>query len=211
MTAFDPSTLTPQQQYKLMSGTVIPRPIALVTTISPEGVTNAAPYSLFNMVGVDPPMVMFSLTPRVDQVKDTGRNIEFLPEFVVHIVDEGVKDKMNICSADFPPDQSEVDFAGFLTAPSTLVKPPRLIECPAQFECRLIDIINVGKRPNRIVIGEVVMMHYREGIVDPEKFYVDAGKLAPIGRLEGAGMYTRVTDRFKLERPDIPGVPVTAG
>lgn len=211
MAAFDPSKLTPQQQYKLMSGTVIPRPIALVTTISPGGVTNAAPYSLFNMVGVDPPMVMFSVTPRAGQVKDTGKNIEFLPEFVVHIVDEGVKDKMNICSADFPADQSEIDFAGFETAPSVVVRPPRLIECPAQFECRLIDIIKVGKRPNQIVIGEVVMMHYRDGIVDPERFYVDAGRLAPIGRLEGAGMYTRVTDRFKIERPDIPGVPVTAG
>ena len=209
--AFDPDKLTPQQQYKLMSGTIIPRPIALVTTIGPEGQTNAAPFSLFNMVGVDPPMLMFSLTPRAGQVKDTGRNIERVPEFVVHIVDETVKEKMNICSADFPHGESEIDFAGFHTAPSVKVRPPRLIECPAAFECKLIEIVKVGRRPNMIIIGEVVMMHYREDIVDVERTYVDAERLAPIGRLEGAGMYTRVTDRFHMGRPEIPGVPATSG
>lgn len=211
MSSFDPDRLEPKQQYKLMSGTIIPRPIALVTTIGTDGVVNAAPFSLFNMVGVDPPMLMFSLTPREGQIKDTGRNIERLPEFVVHIVDESVKEKMNICSADFAHGVSEIDFAGFRTAPSVKVRPPRLIECPAQFECRLIDIVKVGRRPNHIVIGEVVMMHYRDGIVDGAKHYVDAGKLAPIGRLEGAGMYTRVTDRFRMDKPDIPGVPATSG
>ncbi|VCU68207.1 Flavin reductase like domain protein [Pigmentiphaga humi] len=211
MASFDPDALDPKQQYKLMSGTIIPRPIALVTTLGADGVANAAPFSLFNMIGVDPPMLMFSLTPRAGEVKDTGRNLERVPEFVVHIVDEGVKEKMNVCSADFPPDTSEIDFAGLRTAPSVKVRPPRLVECPAQFECRLIDIIEVGRRPNRLVIGEVVMMHYRQGIVDPARFYVDAARLAPIGRLEGAGMYTRVTDRFQMGRPDIPGVPATSG
>jgi flavin reductase (DIM6/NTAB) family NADH-FMN oxidoreductase RutF len=211
MSSFDPDKLDPKQQYKLMSGTIIPRPIALVTTIGPDGVANAAPFSLFNMLGVDPPMLMFSLTPRAGQVKDTGRNIELLPEFVVHIVDENVKEKMNICSADFPHGTSEIDFAGLQTAPSLKVLPPRLVECPAQFECRLIDIVKVGRRPNHVVIGEVVMMHYREGIVDDARLYVDAAKLAPIGRLEGAGMYTRVTDRFRMDKPDIPGVPATSG
>jgi flavin reductase (DIM6/NTAB) family NADH-FMN oxidoreductase RutF len=211
MSVFDPAQLTPQQQYKLMSSTIIPRPIALVTTLGPNGVANAAPFSLFNMVGVDPPMVMFSLTPRGGEVKDTGRNIEHLPEFVVHIVDEAVKEKMNICSADFPHGTSEIDFAGFKTAPSVLVRPPRLVECPAQFECRLIEVVKAGRRPNHIILGEVVMMHYRDGIVDEERLYVDAGKLAPIGRLEGAGMYTRVTDRFRMLKPEIPGVPCTSG
>jgi flavin reductase (DIM6/NTAB) family NADH-FMN oxidoreductase RutF len=211
MSVFDPALLSPIQQYKLMSSTVIPRPIALVTTIGPDGQANAAPYSLFNMVGVDPPMVMFSATPRAGELKDTARNIQHLPEFVIHIVDEGVKDKMNICSADFPHGQSEIDYAGFKTAPSLLVRPPRLIECPAQFECKLVEIVKVGRRPNLIVIGEVVMMHYRDGVVDESKLYVDAGLLAPIGRLEGAGMYTRVTDRFNIPRPEIPGVPATAG
>jgi flavin reductase (DIM6/NTAB) family NADH-FMN oxidoreductase RutF len=211
VTQFDPALLTPQQQYKLMSGSIIPRPIALVTTIGADGVVNAAPFSLFNMVGVDPPMVMFSLSPREGQLKDTGRNIEMHPEFVVHLVDDAVKEKMNICSADFPHGTSEVDFAGFKTAPSTLVRPPRLIECPAQFECRLMQFVKLGRRPNLMVIGEVVMMHYRDGIVDEEKTYVDAGRLAPIGRLEGAGMYTRITDRFMMGRPEIPGVKATSG
>ncbi|MNV02400.1 Flavin reductase like domain protein [compost metagenome] len=211
MSTFDPAKLLPHQQYKLMSSTIIPRPIALVTTIGPDGTANAAPFSLFNMVGVDPPMLMFSMTPRTGHVKDTGRNIEHLPEFVVHIVDEGVKEKMNICSADFPYGTSEIEFAGLRTEPSIMVRPPRLVECPAQFECKVIDIVKVGRRPNHIVIGEVLMMHYRPGIVDEEKLYVDAGLLAPIGRLEGAGMYTRVTDRFHMAKPDIPGVPATSG
>jgi flavin reductase (DIM6/NTAB) family NADH-FMN oxidoreductase RutF len=210
MSAFDPERLTPQQQYKLMSGTIIPRPIALVTTLGPNG-ANAAPFSLFNMVGVDPPMLMFSLTPRAGQVKDTGRNIEHLPEFVVHIVDEAVSERMNLCSADFPHGTSEIDFAGFRTEPSVKVRPPRLVECPAQFECRLVQTVRIGRRPNILIIGEVVMMHYRDGIVDEANTYVDAGKLAPIGRLEGAGMYTRVTDRFRMPRPEIPGVPATSG
>lgn len=210
MSRFDPDLITPQQQYKLMSGTIVPRPIALVTTLGPQG-ANAAPFSLFNMVGVDPPMLMFSLTPREGALKDTVRNIQALPEFVVHIVDESVKEKMNICSADFPHGTSEIDFAGFRTEPSIKVRPPRLVECPAQFECRLMQIIPLGRRPNLMVIGEVVMMHYREGIVDPDKLHVDAARLGALGRMEGAGMYTRTTDRFMMARPEIPGVKVTSG
>jgi flavin reductase (DIM6/NTAB) family NADH-FMN oxidoreductase RutF len=207
---FDPDLITPQQQYKLMSGTIVPRPIALVTTLGPQG-ANAAPFSLFNMVGVDPPMLMFSLSPREGALKDTVRNIQALPEFVVHIVDESVKEKMNICSADFPHGTSEIDFAGFRTEPSVKVRPPRLVECPAQFECKLLQIIPLGRRPNLMVIGEVVMMHYRDGIVDADKLHVDAGRLGALGRMEGAGMYTRTTDRFMMARPEIPGVRATSG
>jgi flavin reductase (DIM6/NTAB) family NADH-FMN oxidoreductase RutF len=207
---FDPDLITPQQQYKLMSGTIVPRPIALVTTLGPQG-ANAAPFSLFNMVGVDPPMLMFSLTPREGALKDTVRNIQALPEFVVHIVDESVKEKMNICSADFPHGTSEIDFAGFRTEPSVKVRPPRLVDCPAQFECKLMQIIPLGRRPNLMVIGEVVMMHYRDGIVDADKLHVDAARLGALGRMEGAGMYTRTTDRFMMARPDIPGVKATSG
>jgi flavin reductase (DIM6/NTAB) family NADH-FMN oxidoreductase RutF len=207
---FDPALITPQQQYKLMSGTIVPRPIALVTTLGPQG-ANAAPFSLFNMVGVDPPMLMFSVSPREGALKDTTRNLEHIPEFVVHIVDDAVKEKMNICSADFEPGVSEIDFAGFRTEPSVLVRPPRLVECPAQFECRLMQILPLGRRPNLMVIGEVVMMHYRDGIVDEEKIHVDAARLGAIGRMEGAGMYTRTTDRFMMSRPDIPGVKATSG
>lgn len=211
MASFDPNSLDTKQQYKLMSGTIIPRPIALVTTIGSDGVANAAPFSLFNMLGVDPPMLMFSLTPRAGAPKDTARNIQAIPEFVVHIVDESVMAKMNLCSADFPHGISEIEFAGLRTRPSMKVRPPRLDECPAQFECRLIEIVKVGRRPNLVIIGEVVMMHYRDGIVDPRTHYVDAANLAPVGRLEGAGMYARITDRFHMDRPQIPGVPATSG
>jgi flavin reductase (DIM6/NTAB) family NADH-FMN oxidoreductase RutF len=209
MTDFDPDQLDPKDQYKLMSGTIVPRPIALVTTIGPHG-ANAAPFSLFNMVGVDPPMLMFCASPRAGAIKDTIRNIEQLPEFVVHIVNGKTLERMNICSADFPADMSEIDAAGFKTEPSLKVRPPRLVECPAQFECKLVQIHRFGRRPNVVVFGEVVHFHYHDGIVN-ERLYVDAGPLDPIGRLAGNGAYTRVTDRFTMGRPEIPGIPATSG
>ncbi len=197
---FDPGELSPTEQYKLMSGTIIPRPIALVTTLGPRG-PNAAPFSLFNMAGVEPPMVMFSVSPRDGEPKDTVRNLGHVPEFVLHIVNESVMEKMNLCSADYEWGVNEIEKAGFATAASSRVRPPRLPECPAQFECRLSRIVEVGRRPNFIVFGEVVLMHYRDGMVDPKTLYVDVGQLSPIGRLEGAGGYTRITDRFKMLRP----------
>lgn len=200
---FDPSQLDSTQQYKLLSGTIIPRPIALVTTLGPKG-PNAAPFSLFNMVGVDPPMVMFSMSPRDGGPKDTARNLSHLPEFVIHVVNEAVMERMNVCSADYEWGVNEIEQAGFEVAPSVRVRPPRLPQCPAQFECRLIQMLEVGRRPNTIVIGEVVHLHYNEGMVDPRTLYVDARRLSPIGRLEGAGGYTRITDRFTMLRPAHP-------
>ena len=209
MTEFDPAALDPKDQYKLMSGTIIPRPIALVTTIGLHG-TNAAPFSLFQMIGVDPPMLMFSASPRAGAIKDTVRNIEETGEFVVHIVNGKVLEKMNLCSADFPSEMSEIDFVGFKTAPSMKVKPPRLVECPAQFECKLTQVLRMGNRPNVVVFGEVVQFHYHEGVVD-ERLYVQAGELDAIGRLAGNGAYTHITDRFTMARPVIPGIPATSG
>jgi flavin reductase (DIM6/NTAB) family NADH-FMN oxidoreductase RutF len=209
MTHFDPRDLTPKDQYKLMSGSIVPRPIALVTTVGPHG-TNAAPFSLFQMIGVDPPILMFSASPRAGEVKDTIRNIEANGEFVVHIVNSKTLERMNLCSADFPAEDSEIDFCGFETAPSLKVKPPRLVECPAQFECTLSQVLRIGNRPNVVVFGEVIHFHYHDGVVD-ERLYVQSGVLDPIGRLAGNGSYTRITDRFTMARPDIPGVPATSG
>jgi len=134
-------------------------------------------------------------------MKDTIRNIEHCPEFVVHIVDEPNREKMNICSAEVPHGVNEIERAGFRTAPSVKVRPPRIVDCPVQLECRLERMLKLGRRPYTMVIGEVVLAHYREDIVDEVRRYVDVAKLSAMGRMEGADMYTRLTDRFSMPRP----------
>ncbi|MEO7404368.1 MAG: flavin reductase family protein [Burkholderiales bacterium] len=204
MTEFDPATLDFMTQYKLISSTVLPRPISLVTTLGPEG-PNAAPFSFFNLCAVDPPMLMFSMAPKsATALKDTIRNIERLPEFVVHTVDEPNVHKMNLCSAEYPYGVNELERAGFTTAPSKRVQPPRIIDCPAQFECKLVQILTLGRRPYKMVIGEIVYMHYRDGLVDTARHYVDVPKLRAMGRMEGADMFVRATDRFAVPRPVLP-------
>ena len=204
MSEFDPGELSAKDQSKLFGGTIVPRPVALVTTLGPAG-PNAAPFSFFNAVAVDPPMVMFSMAPREGTtMKDTIRNIEHLPEFVVHIVDEANKEKMNLCSTEWPHGVNELERAGFRTGPSRKVRPPRILDCPVQMECRLVQMLKLGRKPYTMVIGEVVLMHYREGLVDEARLYVDVLKLNAMGRMEGSDMYTRLTDRFSLPRPPSP-------
>ena len=204
MPEYDASKLTPEQQYKLMTSTVVPRPIALVTTLGPEG-PNAAPFSFFNMVASDPPAIMFSAGPRGKSMKDTIRNIELLPEFVVHIVDEPNKEKMNICSTEWEYGVNEIERSGFRTAPSRMVKPPRLIDCPVQYECRLIQFVKIGNKPYTMVIGEIVNFHLRDGLVDEQKMYVNTPAIQAMGRMEGRDMYCRsANDRFSMPRPDLP-------
>jgi len=198
MPEFDAATLAWQDQYKLMIGTVTPRPIALVTTLGPDG-PNAAPFSFFNCIGAPPPMVMFSVGDTESGVKDTVRNIRDIPEFVVHIVSDAIKDGMNVCAVDFPRGVNEIAKAGFTAVPSRKVRPPRIAEAPIAMECRLMQILEVGDRPYHLVIGEVVYFHYHEGIVN-ERFHVDIGQVNPIGRLAGKGGYTRITDRFEMPR-----------
>ncbi|MEO8560038.1 MAG: flavin reductase family protein [Rhodospirillales bacterium] len=199
MADFDPALLAPDQQYRLVAGTVVPRPIALVTTVR-DGVANAAPFSFFNMVGVDPPMLMISVAPRPDRPKDTVRNIEASGEFVVNIVSRAVAERMNACAASLSPERSEIDVAGFLIAPSLKVAPPRLVECPAQFECKVLQILKLGRKPNTMIVGEVVHFHYRDGLVN-EKYDVDAAQLDAVGRISGAGLYARLTDTFTMVQP----------
>ena len=198
MPEFDAATLEWQDQYKLMIGTVTPRPIALVTTLGASG-PNAAPFSFFNCVGAPPPMVMFSVGDVQGRTKDTVQNIRDVPEFVVHIVSDAIKDKMNICAVDYPYGVNELEKAGFTAVASRKVRPPRIAEAPVALECRLMQIIELGARPYHLVIGEVVYFHYHDGIVN-ERFHVDVAKVNPIGRLAGKGGYTRITDRFEMPR-----------
>lgn len=201
MTEIDPSKLTQVEQYKLMVGTVTPRPIALVTTLGKTG-PNAAPFSFFNAIGSDPAMLCFSVGTKGSGAKDTIENIRELPEFVVHIVSDAIKDKMNVCAVDYERGINELDKAGFTPVPSKVVRPPRIKESPVAMECRLVQILELGRRPNHLVIGEVVWFHYDEGIVN-ERYHVDVGRVNPIGRLAGKGGYTRITDRFEM--PRLPG------
>jgi len=194
----DPGQLEERNQYKLMTGSIVPRPIALVTTLGPLG-PNAAPFSLFNMIGTAPPLLMFSVGNQADgREKDTIQNIRQLPEFVVHICNENIAERMNICSTDFPTGTNELEEAGLTAEPSCKVRPPRIKEAPVQMECRLNRIVDFGTR-HHVVFGEVVLFHFHDGIVN-ERFHVDVAKLNPIGRLSGS-QYTRVVELFTMDRP----------
>lgn len=199
MASFDPADLPPGAFARMLSGTVIPRPIALVTTLG-EGGVNAAPFSFFNLVCADPSMLMFSASAREGAAKDTVRNIEALPEFVVHIVPWREREKMNRCSAELPYGIDEVALAGFRTVPSLKVRPPRLADCPVQLECRLERTVKLGTRPYTMVIGEIVLAHYDDGIVDASRHHVDVDRIDAMGRMQG-DTYARLTDRFAMPRP----------
>ena len=198
MSDFDASNLTQLEQYKLLVGTVTPRPIALVTTLGKTG-PNSAPFSFFNAVGSDPAMLCFSVGNKIGGAKDTVANIRDCPEFVVHIVSDAIKDKMNVCAVDYPHGINELEKACFTAVPSKMVRPPRIKEAPVAMECKLVQIIELGRRPNHLVIGEVVWFHYDDGLVN-DRYHVDVGRVNPIGRLAGKGGYTRITDRFEMPR-----------
>src|SRR5271166_3164727 len=154
--------------YKLLVGLVAPRPIALITTLDEHGQLNAAPFSAYNYLCTDPPIIGVGVTNRPDQQwvpKDTARNIRRTGEFVVNVVTEDIAERMNICATDFPPELSEVELAGFTTTPSQLVKPPRLAEAHAALECREYTTMEIGR--SRIILGRVVAIYVEDQFVDP--------------------------------------------
>jgi len=191
--------LDPGHRYKLLTALVVPRPIALVTTLGPEGVTNAAPYSFFNTFGQEPPLVVLGIERR-DAVtaKDTGRNIDVTGEFVVNLVDEDLAEAMNLCAVDFPAGVSEPEIAGLELAPSRFVRPGRIARAPAALECRLFTLMRIGAR-RELVIGEVVGAHVRDGLLDRERLRIDYDRYRPVGRLCG-DLYCRTRERFALRR-----------
>ena len=206
VTGVDLRNLDWSDQYKLISSTVIPRPIALVSTDGPAG-RNAAPFSFFNAVALGPPMVMFCIGPtmfaKAGEEKDTLKNIRATGEFVVHLVDDENKERMNVCAPEYASDVDEIEIAGFQTAPSACINVPRIVNCPVQFECVLSQIVELGTTPYWMVIGEVVYAHYKPGIVD-EQLHVDMLALNPIGRLSNPGNYSRITDHFSMLPPAQP-------
>ena len=196
---FDFRELPAVERYKLLGGLVVPRPIALVTTCSKEGRTNAAPFSFFNVLAEEPPLVVLGVGVSASGgAKDTTNNIRGTGEFVVNLVDEPIAEAMNVCAVDFPPEVDEVDVAGFELVPSEAVRPGRIAAAPVHLECRRFVILQPG--PERyIVLGEVLWLHVRDGIVDPATLRVQRDGYHPIGRLFGGG-YIRTEDRFDLPR-----------
>lgn len=198
---FDVKSTPPRTLYNLINGLVAPRPIALVTTLSPQGLLNAAPFSSYNYLCINPPILGLGLAAKsiLDGqilIKDTARNIEQTGEFVVNVVSEDIAEKMNICGVDFPSDQSEPEIAGFTTEPSLVVKVPRLKESHAAFECKLYDTLKPGNAGARIVLGSVVAVFVEDRFVDPAGPYIKAEDLHSIGRMNALSKYVRTRDAF---------------
>jgi len=197
---FDFADVASEDRYKLMSAAITPRPIAWLTTLSPEGVRNAAPYSFFNMMGAAPPLVAIGLMRRPDgSYKDSARNLLQTGEFVVNLVSEGDAPVMNFTCIDAPPEFDELEAAGIATTPSNAIAPPRIASAPVSMECRLFQSIDAGK--TTVVLGEVLRFHIRDDLVDTDLLHVDTLAMHLVGRMHGAGQYTRCNDLFQLTRP----------
>jgi flavin reductase (DIM6/NTAB) family NADH-FMN oxidoreductase RutF len=195
----DFATLSAHQRYKLMASLIVPRPIALVTTLGPTGVANAAPFSMFNMLGEDPPIVMLSINRVHDgRLKDTAANILARHEFVVHLCDEPMAAQMHACGEALPPEVSELVKVGFTALPSHSVAPPRIAEAPVAFECVLHETLQTASR--YIFIGRVVWLSAREGLVDTERWRVRLQDYHPVARF-GASFYITTRERFALDEP----------
>ncbi len=193
------SEIEPRERYKLLCASVTPRPIALVTSLSAEGVVNAAPFSFFNVFSEDPALVVLGLQHRPgNNPKDTTRNIAAAGEFVVNLVDEALAEAMNICAIDFPPEVSEIDAAGLTLNPGVSIGVPHIAQAPFALECR--KTVSMAFTPTReLLIGEVVRIHAREGLVDPATLRVSMSAYKPVGRMFADG-YSRQNDRFDLKR-----------
>jgi flavin reductase (DIM6/NTAB) family NADH-FMN oxidoreductase RutF len=203
----DPQRLSPTASYKLLISCIVPRPIAWVSTVSLDGVHNLAPFSFFMGVCGDPPTLAFSVGPRSSpapgaaRVKDTVRNLEATGEFVVNVVDDTLAERMNLTSGEYPPEADEFAVAGLMPAPSARVRAPRVLEAPISMECRVGQILQIGRGPHSLVLGEIVYFQVRDDLYDPATGRLDMQRLHPVGRLAGE-LYTYVHDLFEMKRPD---------
>jgi len=201
---FDTEKATPREIYNLLIGLVAPRPIALVTSMNEQGGLNAAPFSAYNYLCTDPPIVGIGVTDRpADRFvpKDTARNIRRTGEFVVNVVTEDIAQQMNICATDFPAEICELDMATLTTTESSVVKVPRIAQAHAALECREYTTMEIGR--SRIILGRVVSIFVEDQFVDPAGPYVRADELHAIGRMNGLGNYVRTRDSF-MSIPRIP-------
>lgn len=196
----DPKTIPPRAAYQLLASAVIPRPVGLISSISAAGAVNLAPFSFFNAVCGEPPMVLFCPTNR-NPAKDTLRNVQETGEFVANIVGQEMAQQMNLTSGEYPPDVNEFEIAGLTAVASQIVAPPCVQESPVSMECKLRQVIQVSDKPHggSIVIGEVVLFHIRDSVLDQNKM-VDAARLNPVMRLGGSS-YGIITDHYEMIRP----------
>ena len=199
-----PNEISSKERYKLTIGTVLPRPIAWVSTISEEGKLNLAPFSYFTVASVSPLTLLFCpQNPRDGVKKHTQQNIEAVPEFVINLTNEETAEAMNLSATDLPLGDSEFEFAGVTPATSETISVPRVAEAPVAFECKLQQLISISERAGggTVIFGEVTCIHIRDEIyVDG---YVQLEQFKPIGRLAGSS-YTRVTDLFDIQRVSAP-------
>lgn len=199
----NPNEIPHSSVYKLLTGSVLPRPIGWISSLDEHGRANLAPFSFFNVVCPKPPTIVFCpLIRGTDgKTKDTLNNIRATHEFVVNIVTEELAQAMNLSSIEAPPDMDEFAYAGVTPRPSAKVRPPRVQESPVHFECRVRQIVVISPAPGggSIVIGEILHIHVDERVlIGTDK--INLAALKPIGRL-AAGGYVRVTDIFEMERP----------
>lgn len=201
---FDFQDTTNRNVYKLLVATIGPRPIAWVTTKDVDGTVNAAPFSFFNAMSGEPPVIAFGIGGRgPGDVKDTGGNIRRTGQFVVNLCSFALAEQMNVTAIDFPKNVDELKEAGLTTAPSLHVSVPRIKEAPVAMECERLVIVDVGI-DRAVVLGKVVAMYVQDDcVLDKEKCYIDTPKLDLIGRMHGSGWYSRVTDRFELPRIEV--------
>lgn len=205
MYTLNPNDLTSRDNYKLMSGSVVPRPIAFVTTLSEDGsVVNAAPFSFFNVVSSDPPVLSISINRKDGVMKDTARNVIAGQELVVHICDESIVNEMNETAALLEPHESELERTNLTTVGSTVVAVPGIQEALIRMECKLYQHIPVsndeGKPVTDLLLVRIVQYHFNEKVYDPAHHYILMDQLKPISRLAGND-YAKLGERFTVVRP----------
>ncbi|KHF39905.1 flavin reductase family protein [Halalkalibacter okhensis] len=202
MLSINPSELGERENYKFLTGSIIPRPVAIVTSLSEEGILNAAPFSYFNVVSSNPPLISISVQRKNGQMKDTSRNVITRGEFVVHISDETYSKKMNITAKNLPSNESEVEDAGLTPIESLKINVPGIKEARVRMECVLERAISLGgneESPScELLIGKIVQYHIQEDLYAFGR--IDALKLKPLSRLAG-NFYAKLGDTFELERP----------
>lgn len=193
---FDVKNSAQRDIYNIVIGLVAPRPIALVTTLGPGDRINAAPFSSYNYLCLDPPIIGLGIQIGAKgELKDTARNIEGKGEFVVNVVTEDIFKAMNVCAVDFPPEVSELEMAGLHAEPSLAVSVPRIREAHASLECRLYETLQPSRA--RIILGKVESIYVEDRYIDPKGPYILAEELHAMGRMNGSGNYVRTRGAFE--------------
>jgi flavin reductase (DIM6/NTAB) family NADH-FMN oxidoreductase RutF len=199
----DTREISSRDAYRLLIGSVVPRPIGWVSTVSIDDVGNLAPFSFYMAATGNPPTVVLSTSMREGDPKDTLRNVMEVPEFVLNVVSEDVGEAMNATSEEFPSDIDELIAAGLTPVPSSRVRPVRVAESPINMECKLVQLVPVGDPAtgSTLIVGEVLAWHVRDDVFDADRMRIRLDIMRAIGRMAGDG-YCRTRDQFEMIRPN---------